>query len=122
MKYLSNRNISFSLLIGKISKRFDFLSQTNGTSIYVTDSADEIKALEASDMYKSGVYKRAEGEKDPKPVKTKEKVLTEVDTIATLQDAVEYLTNLGVDATALTTPDEIAKAAKEKGVSFPNMK
>lgn len=122
MRYISNKNISFSLLMGKASKRFDFLSQSNGTSIYVTDNADEIKALEASDMYKNGLYKRVAGEKDPRPVKQKKEKPTAVDTISTLQDAVEYLVNLGVDPASLTTPDEIVKAATEKGVSFPNMK
>jgi len=122
MRYISNRNISFSLMIGNTSKQFDFLSQSNGTSIYVTDDSNEIKVLEASDMFKNGLYKRVEGEKDPKPVKEKKEELKVVKKIATLQDAIEYLVNLGVDATSLTTPDEIVKAATEKGVSFPNMK
>ena len=109
-------------MIGNTSKQFDFLSQSNGTSIYVTDDSNEIKVLEASDMFKNGLYKRVEGEKDPKPVKEKKEELKVVKKIATLQDAIEYLVNLGVDATSLTTPDEIVKAATEKGVSFPNMK
>ncbi len=122
MRYISNRNISFSLMIGNTSKQFDFLSQSNGTSIYVTDDSNEIKVLEASDMFKNGLYKRAEGEQEAKPVKDKEKDLKPVKKITTLQDAVEYLANLGVDATSLTTPDEIIQSATEKGVCFPNMK
>jgi len=109
-------------MIGKASKQFEFLSQSNGTSIYVTDNSEEIKSLEASDMFKNGLYKRVEGEKDPKPVKEKKEELKPIKKITTLQDAVEYLVNLGVGATSLTTPDEIVKAATEKGVSFPNMK
>lgn len=123
MRYISSKVISFSLPINGTSKRFDFSVKTDGGSIYVTDNADDIKALESSDMYKNGVYKRAAGEKPPKASKTPGVKVTNVDTVTSLQDAIEYLvTNFGVDVASLATPDDIAKSAAANNISFPNMK
>lgn len=127
MRYISSKIISFSLLINGTSKRFDFNAKTDGGSIYVTDNTDEIKALEASEMYKNGLYKRAAGEKPPKTFKAEEgkkgKDVVSIDAVTSLQDAVEYLvSNFDVDASSLTTPDDIAKSAAANNVSFPNMK
>jgi len=126
MRYISQRIISFSVNIGGKSKRVSFTPKMDGGSLYLTKDLNEIKAIEATDMFKNGVFSRAAGQDDP--VKDRKVIdpiiisLKGIKTIKTLQDAVEYLVNLGVDATSLTTPDEIVKAATEKGVSFPNMK
>lgn len=133
MRYISSKIISFSLLINGTSKRFDFNAKTDGGSIYVTDHTDEIKALEASEMYKNGLYKCAAGENPPKAYKAEEgkkgnkgkkgKDVVSIDAVTSLQDAVEYLvSNFDVDASSLTTPDDIAKSAAANNVSFPNMK
>lgn len=130
MRYISNLNISFSLLVNGVDKRFCFTPCTKGGSMYIAKNDDEIKALEASDMY-GRIYRRMEGqtEKVPNPSKKaagrKPKAFPKVQDVKgveTWQEAVEYLVNNhGSDRDALTTPDEILAEAAKISIRFPNI-
>lgn len=148
MRYISDKIISFSILINGTYKRVRFIPKMQGGSIYVTNHQSEIKALEDSDMY-NRVYTRAPDCKDeelPKNAGTKGNAnpdkaakialpkadkaakaaspkIKVVKTVSTWQEAVEYLsTKCGSEAEKLTTPEAIANEAVEKGVSFVNLK
>lgn len=128
MRYISNLNISFSLLVNGVDKRFCFTPCTKGGSMYIAKNDDEIKALEASDMY-GRIYRRMEGQEvkpSPKkggkrPTKSSSQV-KDVKGIDTWQEAIEYLAEkCGSDREKLTTPDEILAEATAKGIRFPNI-
>ena len=129
MRYISNLNISFSLPVKGADKRFCFTPCMKGGSMYIAKNDDEIKALEASDMY-GRIYRRMEGqETKPSPKKggkrsgkTAEK-MKEVKNVDTWQEAIEYLADwCGSNRESLMTPDDILAEAKAKGVCFPNIK
>ena len=121
MRYISNLNISFSLLVNGVDKRFCFTPCTRGGSMYIAKNDDEIKALEASDMY-GRIYRRMEGQSEIKSNVSKKagrkskssSKVQDVKGVETWQEAIEYLVNNhGSDRDALTTPDEIlAEASK----------
>ena len=129
MRYISDLNISFSLLVDGVDKRFSFTPMARGGSMYIARTDAEIKALEASDMY-GRIYWRMEGQKTkPSPKKggkrsrkTAEE-MKEVKNVDTWQEAIEYLADwCGSNRESLMTPDDILTEAKAKGVCFPNIK
>lgn len=131
MRYISNLNISFSLLVNGVDKRFCFTPCTKGGSMYIAKSEDEIKALEASGMY-GRVYKRMEGQAEnlqaqsgKKPSGRRGKTASQpkdVKGIETWQEAVEYLVgHCGCDRADLMTPDDILAAAAQNNLRFPNI-
>ena len=126
MKYISDRVISFSLIIGNADKRIRFIPCMMGGSMYITDDEDEIKALEGSGMY-GRVYRRdpncTQGQDKPtggKPQKAAKKA-KEVPGVETWQEAIEYLTEKCGSTASLTTPDEILTEAAAQGIVFPNI-
>ena len=133
MRYISDLNISFSLPVDGVDRRFSFTPMAKGGSMYIARTEDEIKALEASDMY-GRIYRRKEGQPPseragnapkPKRGKTSAKTVRQIQDILgveTWQEAVEYLVNShGSDRDALTTPDEILAEATAKCIRFPNI-
>ena len=133
MRYISDLNISFSLLVDGVDKRFSFIPMTRGGSMYIARTDAEIKALEASDMY-GRIYRRKEGQippeqagtaPKPKRGKTAAKAAPkaqDVKGVETWQEAIEYLVNQhGTDRGTLTTPDEILAEAAKQGIRFPNI-
>lgn len=128
MRYISNLNISFSLLVNGVDKRFCFTPCTKGGSMYIAKNDDEIKALEASDMY-GRIYWRMDGqETKPSPKKGGKRPtkstspMKDVKGIDTWQEAIEYLAEkCGSEREKLTTPDEILAEATAKGIRFPNI-
>lgn len=128
MKYISDLNISFSLLVNGVDKRFSFSPRTQGGSMYIVKSNAEIKALEASNMY-GRIYRRAEDQ--PAELKTgkrgrsakQEQDVKDVNSISSWQEAIDYLSeNFGSSRENLRTPDEILMEAVKKGVRFVNLK
>lgn len=129
MRYISNLNISFSLLVNGVDKRFCFTPCTKGGSMYIAKNDDEIKALEDSDMY-GRIYRRMEGQseitsnaskKAGRKSKSSSKV-QDVKGVETWQEAIEYLVNNhGSDRDSLTTPDEILAEASKISIRFPNI-
>ena len=133
MRYISDLNISFSLLVDGVDKRFSFTPMARGGSMYIARTDAEIKALEASDMY-GRIYRRKEGQippeqagnaPKPKRGKTAAKAAPkaqDVKGVETWQEAIEYLVNHhGTDRGTLTTPDEILAEAAKQGIRFPNI-
>ena len=133
MRYISDLNISFSLPVDGVDKRFSFTPLARGGSMYIARTDAEIKALEASDMY-GRIYRRKEGQlspeqagKAPKPKKGKTAAKAapkaqDVKGVETWQEAIEYLVNHhGTDRGTLTTPDEILAEAAKQGIRFPNI-
>ena len=133
MRYISDLNISFSLLVDGVDKRFSFTPMARGGSMYIARTDAEIKALEASDMY-GRIYRRKEGQippeqagnaPKPKRGKTAAKAVPkaqDVKGVETWQEAIEYLVNQhGTDRCTLTTPDEILAEAAKQGIRFPNI-
>ncbi|MDR0973794.1 MAG: hypothetical protein LBM61_07430 [Prevotellaceae bacterium] len=131
--YYSDRNISFDLLIKDKSKRIKFNPTTKGGSVYVTTEKEEIEAIESSFYFKkwfvrtdnpapsntSKIKDKTKPDDTEKPDKLTETV---VDTVTSWQEAADYLVNeCGSDPSALTTPEAILAAAKEKHVEFPNI-
>lgn len=133
MRYISDLNISFSLLVDGVDKRFSFTPMARGGSMYIARTDAEIKALEASNMY-GRIYRRKEGQippeqagnaPKPKRGKTAAKAVPkaqDVKGVETWQEAIEYLVNQhGTDRGTLTTPDEILAEAAKQGIRFPNI-
>ena len=128
MKYISDLNISFSLLVNGVDKRFSFSPRTQGGSMYIAKSKAEIKALESSNMY-GRIYRRAEDQpvelktgKRGRPAK-QEQTVKDVNSITSWQEAIDYLSeNFGSSRENLRTPDEILMEAVKKGVRFVNLK
>lgn len=128
MRYRSNKNISFSLLVEGADKRFRFNPCMQGGSIYVTNVPAEIKALEASSMF-NRVYHRAPGcedEKIPREKKqsseSKNSSAIEVPEVKSWQEAKEYLnTQYNIDMGKLVSPESIMSEATAKGIKFPNI-
>lgn len=123
MLYISDRVVSFSLLVNGKSKRFRFDGRMRGGSYYVARTDEEINALEGSDMF-GRIYHRSPSEE---PVKRKRaakvKEPKQVLEVSSWQDAQEYLmSNYSVDSSQLQTPDAILSAASSNHVSFPNLK
>lgn len=130
MRYFSNLDISFSLPVDGVDKRFRFTPCAKGGSMYIAKSDDEVKALEASGMYgriyrrmeaqpgqESGEAGRKRGGRPGKAARPKD-----VEGIGTWQEAIEYLVDkCGSDREKLTAPDEISAEASAKGVRFPNI-
>ena len=101
MKYISDRVISFSLIIGNADKRICFIPCMMGGSMYITDDEDEIKALEGSGMY-GRVYRRdpncTQGQDKPtggKPQKAAKKA-KEVPGVETWQEAIGEMRQHGL--------------------------
>lgn len=131
MRYVSDRVISFSLMINNIDRRIRFIPVTRGGSIYVTDNQEEIEALENSPMF-GNVYTRSEEQdcgkaedgKSKSGRKTGNRFKKEqpVKGVDTWQGAIEYMVDqCGSDREAMTTPDEILKEAQRLNLSFPNI-
>ena len=131
MRYISDLNISFSLLVNGADKRFSITPCARGGSMYIAKSKAEIKALEASDMY-GRIYRRMEGQTEGTDVdvpKTREGCtakapakVQDVKGINTWQEAVEYLANkCGSKREELTTPEVILAEAARRGIRFPDM-
>ena len=134
MRYISDLNISFSLLVDGVDRRFSFTPQAKGGSMYIAKTKAEIKALEASDMY-GRIYRRMEGQMPPeqagnapKPKKGKTAAkaaapkIQDVQGVETWQEAIEYLANHhGSERDTLTTPDEILAEAAKLNLRFPNL-
>ena len=131
MRYVSDRVISFSLMINNIDRRIRFIPVTRGGSIYVTDNKEEIEALENSPMF-GNVYTRSEEQdcskaedgKSKSGRKTGNRFKKEqpVKGVDTWQGAIEYMVDqCGSDREAMTTPDEILKEAQRLNLSFPNI-
>ena len=139
MRYVSDRVISFSLMINNIDRRIQFIPVTRGGSIYVTDNKEEIEALENSPMF-GNVYVRSEEQECSKAEeqdcskaedgksksgrKTGNRFKKEqpVKGVDTWQGAIEYMVDqCGSDREAMTTPDEILKEAQRLNLSFPNI-
>lgn len=128
MRYISDKNISFSLPVSGQDKRFRFTPCMKGGSIYVTQIPAEMKALESSDMY-GRVYNRAPGEEGEQiPSERKARTVkekgnaTEIREVTSWQEAREYLNaSHGVPYTRLTTPESIASEAAAKNIAFPNL-
>lgn len=131
MRYVSNKVISFSIRVkgAEDSVRVNFEACASGGSSYSTQVPRVIEALEKSDMY-GRVYRRApeclcecakpkhKGRRPPK----EEKRIQLITSVATWQDAVEYLTEqCGVDEAKLTSPEAIQMEAAKAGVKFPNI-
>lgn len=123
MKYVSERVISFSLLVNGTDRRIRFVPVTRGGSVYVTDNEGEMKALEASPMFGT-TYRRAESagcakERKAKPAARK----TAVNGVETWQEAIEFMVDqYGAERGRLTTPDEILQEAGRLNLTFPNIK
>ena len=124
MRYISDLNISFSLLVDGVDKRFSFTPMARGGSMYIARTDAEIKALEASDMY-GRIYRRKEGQIPPEQAGNAAKAAPkaqDVKGVETWQEAIEYLVNQhGTDRGTLTTPDEILAEAAKQGIRFPNI-
>lgn len=129
MRYISDLNISFSLLVNGVDKRFCFTPMARGGSMYIAKTEAEIKALEESPMY-GRIYRRKEGQEEimPKPPKkggrkTKDvQKVQDVKGVETWQEAIEYLVNNhGSDRDALTTPDDILAEAAKVNIRFTNL-
>ena len=133
MRYISDLNISFSLPVDGVDKRFSFTPMARGGSMYIAKTEAEIKALEASSMY-GRIYRRKEGQipteqagNAPKPKKGKTAAKAapkaqDVKGVETWQEAIEYLVNHhGSERDTLTTPDEILAEAAKLNLRFPNL-
>lgn len=129
MRYISDLNISFSLLVDGVDKRFRFTPMAKGGSMYIAKTDAEIKALEASPMY-GRIYRRKEGQVENAPTLPKKggrkpkaaPKAQDVKGVETWQEAIEYLVNNhGSDRDALTTPDEILAEAAKVNIRFPNI-
>ena len=135
MRYISDLNISFSLPVDGVDRRFSFTPLAKGGSMYIAKTEAEIKALEASSMY-GRIYRRKEGQvfpenagNAPKPKPKKGKTAAkaapkaqDVKGVETWQEAIEYLVNHhGTDRGTLSTPDEILAEAAKQGIRFPNI-
>ena len=128
MRYISDLNISFSLLVDGVDKRFSFSPCGRGGSMYIARSEAEIRALEKSPMY-GRVYRRMEGQEDI-PVKSSSKggkrkkapQMQDIPGINTWQEAIEYLVSLcGSDRADLMTPEDILSEASANGIRFTNL-
>lgn len=138
MRYISDKNISFSILVNGTSKRVRFTPKMQGGSIYITNDEAEIKALEETGTYKRGVFERVPGSEIPLVPDTgtnsktsdkeslsgkKGKKVFVVEEITSYQDAIEYLVEkCGSDREKLGNPSNVLEEALAKGVSFPNIK
>ena len=121
MRYISDRVISFSLPINGNDKRFRFTPVMNRGSIYVTNSKDEIVALEKSPMFNT-IYKRVESQSISSE-ESSEIELTSVGSVTNWQEAKDYLKeNFKIDARTINTPESIQKCATANNVVFPNLK
>ena len=128
MRYISKLNISFSLDVNGNDKRFRFTSCMDGGSIYVTDEAAEIEALEKSDMY-NRVYERHPScvdeeiqSKSKKKPGRKSTEMKEVLEVTNWQEAKEYLVdNCEVEEDTVDNPEKIMEAAQKCKVTFPNL-
>lgn len=121
MRYISDKVISFSVMVNGTDKRIRFTPMMGGGSIYITDSAAEIEALEKNSAYRNGIFRRAPGE-TVKVEKGKKNKPVPVKGISSWQDAREYLVSeLGCTG-ELNTPEEISAEAGARGVSFPDLK
>lgn len=129
MRYISDLNISFSLLVNGVDKRFSFTPCARGGSMYIAKNKEEIKALEASDMY-GRVYRRMEGQAegevaDTSPTRAGHAAkapakVKDVKGVETWQEAVEYLSDK-CEREKLTTPEEILAEAARRGIRFPDI-
>lgn len=121
MRYISDKVISFSVMVNGTDKRIRFTPMMGGGSIYITDSTAEQEALEKNRAYKNGIFRRVPGE-PAKVEKSRKSKPVPVKGISSWQDAREYLVSeLGCTG-ALNTPEEISAEAGAKGVSFPDLK
>lgn len=129
MRYISERNISFSMKVKgrKDSVRISFTSLSTGGSTYSTDSENVIEALEKSPMYGKFYHRAPEcmndsirSKREVKPVVPKKRV-TDIDTVESWQEAAEYLIEKFGSTAKLTTPEAIMREAEEKGVLFSRL-
>ena len=129
MRYISERNISFSMKVKgrKDSVRISFTSLSTGGSTYSTDSENVIEALEKSPMYGKFYHRAPEcmndsirSKREVKPVIPKRRV-TDIDTVESWQEAAEYLIEKFGSTAKLTTPEAIMREAEEKGVLFSRL-
>lgn len=128
MRYISESVISFSIKVKgrEDSVRVNFLPLSAGGSSYSTDVPSVVEAMEKSPMF-GKVYSRApecanDCTCDKKKVKVFRKKPLAVDSVASWQDAIDYLVeNCGSQAGKLVTPDEIQKEAEAKGIVFTGL-
>lgn len=129
MKYISDRDISFSLDVGGTGRRVTFLPSAKGGSMHVTSDPAEIKALEASRMF-GRVYRRDPSQPAPPPagkaVKAQKKAaappLKAVAGIGSWQAAIDYLADtFGSPREELSSPEAILREAVGQGVAFPDL-
>lgn len=88
---------------------------------FVTKNAFEQKVIENHPEFKGGVIKVIHTQIIDEP-KAQEKELLSVPEVASLQQARQYLMDkMGVPMEKMQSKAKVLEAAKEKGVTFPNL-
>lgn len=85
---------------------------------YTTDDKNIQELLENSKEFKSGIVKIAETYGKPEPTSDDDSPEAKV---KTLQQARQFLMDMGVPMEELQSKAKVLEAAKEKGITFPNL-
>lgn len=117
-KYISNRDLSINIKLGKSSKHISFTPLTLSGSVYYTDDKDIQDALAKHPYYGSLFFVEDLEEEKEQPLKKEAPQYTERN-VTCLDDARDILSDeFGISRTKIRTIDAIKNAAENVGVKF----
>lgn len=123
-RYIITGYLTYSVLLKKENKYMKCCFEGGAVSglgsraaSYTTNDKNVQELLENSKEFKSGMIKIAEEYGEPAKV-AEAGVIEEV---KTLQQARQFLMDMGVPMEELQSKAKVLEAAKEKGITFPNL-
>ena len=123
-RYIITGYLTYSVLLKKENKYMKCCFEGGAVSglgsraaSYTTNDKNVQELLENSKEYKSGMIKVAEAYGKPEPVEEESPEAK----VKTLQQARQFLMDMGVSMEELQSKAKVLEAAKEKGITFPNL-
>lgn len=124
-RYIITGYLTYSVLLKKENKYMKCCFEGGAVSglgsraaSYTTNDKNVQELLENSKEFKSGIVKIAETYGKPEPTSEDESPEAKV---KTLQQARQFLMDMGVPMEELQSKAKVLEAAKEKGITFPNL-
>lgn len=123
-RYIITGYLTYSVLLKKENKYMKCCFEGGAVSglgsraaSYTTNDKNVQELLENSKEFKSGMIKVAEAYGKQEPVEEESPEAK----VKTLQQARQFLMDMGVPMEELQSKAKVLEAAKEKGITFPNL-